>query len=722
MTPNLVQVYYSDCLNLAKTLCIKSEDSANALNNYIIANYGENAVDLTNPASWKYYLNISGQYHPTDTVMQVTSLDNLQVIDFTTENLALNPATAQGYAYGTRYYYSLLNQYPLQEQLILGILYPADIQKAISAADGTILAWPANYVEPQEIKLIPDLQEWIYNYFVRWNVKAFSNSDDLYQISFLSIFYLNLYIKIINLRLHYCKTPFAHTFHITQFLASHHGLDQFMPYMTEEQILYLYRNILYIERHPGWTATFQTLVNELLTLRNIPIAEYYVRLQSIFTNYKATLSFDRQAINPLVDTGNKNNFNYAEFLQKTVSLAPGNSLVFNSNQATIENFLQNSSSDSLLTKDLESAMYDYTDSVPHTMTQIFLNEWLYLSANGYYDAVVNFTDPTTLTAYTLSSLDAFIYMSYLYIKSTGITVTTIPSLYATKVLKIQAPSISSMTALCDSSYSDAASLAQYLLNMRPTSFTCGSVLSFYNLCMSIFNLGLHEWYQIAGNGELYHRGELWNMADYQYIDTPVSTIYTGANMAQWIASRGLPDPAANTPEITGLIQEIYAAGTGLINVKQVSFAQIQEAMISILSLLSSYSIQIMSSINSNPIIILNWAAIRAGQLKAQGYDEFYVPEDTDVVGYHSSSLQTLNFVKQTPIANNAVTDATVNVYKIYFKDSTGLNFLYNDKMTLTTPSVRVTDSQLGTGDFSNYTSLTPTQANTLPDIYQNAFR
>jgi hypothetical protein len=492
--------------------------------------------------------------------------------------------------------------------------------------------------------------------------------------------------------------------------------------MTEEQILYFYRNILYIERHPGWKSTFQTLVKELLTNRNIPIAEYYIRLKSIFTNYKATLSFDRQAINPIVDTGNKNSFNYAEFLQKTVSLAPGNSLIFNSKHSEIENFLQNSPSDSLLTKDLESAMYDYTDSVPHTMTQIFLNEWLYLSANGYYDAVVNFTDPTTLTAYTLSALDAFIYMAYLYMKSAGITVTTIPSLYATKVLKIQAPSISSMTALCDSSYSDAASLAQYLLNLRPTNFTCNSVLSFYNLCMSIFNLGLQEWYQIGGNGELYHRAELWNMADYQYIDTPVNTIYTGANMAEWISSRGLADPAANTAEITALIEEIYAAGTGLVNVEKVSFQQIQEAMISILSLLSSYSIQIMSSINNNPIILLNWAAIRAGQLKAQADDEFYVPEDIDVVRYHSSSVQTLNFVNQTPISNNAVTDATVNVFKIYFKDDTGLNFLYNDKMTLITPSVIVTNSQLGTEDFSNYTSLTPAQANTLPDIYQNAVR
>jgi hypothetical protein len=722
MTPNVVQVYYSNCLNLAKTLCIKSEDSANALNNYLINLYGTNAVDLTNPASWKYYLNISGQYHPTDTMMQVTSLDNLQTIDFTTENLALNPATAQGYAYGSRYYYSLINQYPSQEQLILGILYPANIQTAISATDGTILAWPSEYIESQEIKLIPDLQEWIYNYFTRWNVKAFINSDDLYQISFLSIFYLNLYIKIINLRLHYCKTPFAHTFHITQFLASHHGLDQYMPYMTQEQILYLYRNILYIERHPGWTQTFQTLINELLTIRNIPIAEYYVRLQSVFTNYRATLSFDRQAINPIIDSGNKNQFTYEEFLQKTTPLAPGNSLIFNSNQDSIQTFLQNSSSDSLLTKDLESAMYDYTDSAPHTLTQIFLNEWLYLSANGYYDAVVNFTDPTTLIQYTLSSLDAFIYMSYLYIKSCGITVVTIPNFYATKVLKTQAPSISSMTALCDNSYTDAQALATYLINSRPSNFVCESVLSFYNLCTSIFNLGLNEWYQISGNGEVYHRGELWNMADYQYIDTPVSTSYTGSNMAEWITSRGLADPDANTTQITDLIQVIYQAGTGLVNVQQVSFQQIQQAMISILSLLSSYSVQIMSSINKNPIILLNWAAIRAGQLKTQVSDEFYVPEDIDIVDYKSSSLQTLNFVTQTPISNNSVEDVTVNVFQVYFKDDTGLNFLYNDRFTIITPNVIVTDSQLGIGDFSNYSSLSPTQASTLPDIYQNAVR
>jgi hypothetical protein len=367
-------------------------------------------------------------------------------------------------------------------------------------------------------------------------------------------------------------------------------------------------------------------------------------------------------------------------------------------------------------------MYDYSDAVPHNLTQIFLNQWLYLSATGYYDAVINFVDPTTLTNYTLSSEDAFVYMAYLFIKSTTAQATTIPTFYATKVLKPIAPSVAQMTALCDSSYRDATALATYLLSLRPKNLMCTSVQSFYDLCVQIFELGLQEWYQYSGNGDARHRTELLNMADFQYMDTVVNTSYTGQSMSEWIASRALPDPAENTPQIYGLIQAIYQAGTGLVNVSQTSFSQIQKAMIEILTLLSSYSIQVMSEINQTPIILLNWGAIRATNPRTGAEDEFYVPEDIDVVDYKMSCSNTLNFVRSKPISQNALKDVTVNTFKIYSKPEVILNFLYQDQMTVPPSAFIVTNAADMQSDFSNYAALTPVQANSLPDIYQNSLR
>ncbi len=722
MSLSAVQVYYNSCFNLSKTLCIKSEDSANALNNYIIAQYGQSAVDLTQPQTWKYYLNITGQYHPLDEPMYVTSLDNLQTIEFTVENLITNPATAIGYGYGSRYYYSLLAQYPQQEQLILGILYPAQMSQVLSSPNWTILSWPSDLIESQEVTLINDLQTWIYLYQDRWNVKAFINSDSLYQVAQHGVFYSQLLMKIINLRVKNCKTLQAHSFHIQQYLASNQGLDVFTPYMTQEQVMFLYRNILYIERHPGWRQTFASLVQEMLTKRSIPISEYYVRLTQVFNDYKSTLSFDRQAINTIVDTGATNNFSYSTFLNKTVDSAPGNALIFESQQNQILQKIQNSPSDSVLTKDLESSMYDYSDAVPHRLTNILLNEWLYLAANGQYNVIVNFTDPATLIDYSLTAIDAFVYMSYLYMKASGITPLVIPPLFVQKVLKPVAPTIAEMTAFADSTYLDAPALATFFQSLRPVNQTVTSIQSFYNLCVDIFELGINEWYQISGNGDMYHRAELWAMADFQYIDTPVDTGYTNQNMAAWLKERALPDPEVQGTVLQDLINAIWLSGTGLVYQPQLSFAQVQTAMIEIILKLSSYSIQILKNINPTPVILLNWAVLRPGNQRTSISAEFIVPEDVGVTDTQTTINQIFDFTL-TGTSNSstnsftAAHDQTVYKYDIMAPGNVSYQFIPNFKYPVGLGIFMVELDENSPMGYSYYDQLTSSQSNQIPDIY-----
>ena len=243
---NYYQVYIQNTFDLASSIIIKSNDAVNALNNYV-NNYaavnGTASVDLANPASWKYYMNLAGLYHYTDTVMEVVSLDTLNTIPFTVQNLALNTATAAGYAYGTYNYKQLVSQYPDQEMLILGILYPVNMAKAIAAAEGTILGYPSSLVETNEYNLISNLQTWINGFKARWVNQQYGISDNLYPATALGLMYLNLVPAILNLRLRACKTNQAHSFHVRMYLASHGFLDQFIDVMTTEQTLFFYRNI-----------------------------------------------------------------------------------------------------------------------------------------------------------------------------------------------------------------------------------------------------------------------------------------------------------------------------------------------------------------------------------------------------------------------------------------------------------------------------------------------
>ena len=69
MRTNYYQLYVDSVMELAETIVIKSEYSALQLNVYCTRLYGEGSFDSNNPQTWKYYLNISGEYHPNDTVI-----------------------------------------------------------------------------------------------------------------------------------------------------------------------------------------------------------------------------------------------------------------------------------------------------------------------------------------------------------------------------------------------------------------------------------------------------------------------------------------------------------------------------------------------------------------------------------------------------------------------------------------------------------------------------
>ena len=140
MSLNHYNLYLEQVFQLAETIVIKSEGSAQSINDRLKYLYGDAIVDPTDKTTWKYYLNLAGKYHPTDKKIIITSLDTLQPIEFNADNLRIHTATAQAYQYGSRYYRELVSQYSTDyEQIILGALYPIDIQKAIdSGVDGII--------------------------------------------------------------------------------------------------------------------------------------------------------------------------------------------------------------------------------------------------------------------------------------------------------------------------------------------------------------------------------------------------------------------------------------------------------------------------------------------------------------------------------------------------------------------------------------------------------
>ena len=134
MENNYYDVYLDSALQLAESIVIKSDESARAINEALTIKYGKSIVDELYPNTWKYYLNLAGEYHITDPVIEVTSLDTLEQIQFTKQNLEEHTATKKAYQYGSVLYKELVDRYPDLRQLILGVLYPVDLNTAIANA------------------------------------------------------------------------------------------------------------------------------------------------------------------------------------------------------------------------------------------------------------------------------------------------------------------------------------------------------------------------------------------------------------------------------------------------------------------------------------------------------------------------------------------------------------------------------------------------------------
>ena len=74
---------------------------------------------------------------------------------------------------------------------------------------------------------------------------------------------------VLGIRLNNCHTRFAHSYHIWTYLNGFGELRQYKGLLNTAQALWLYRNIRYITNNAGKSSTFDKLVENLLTKRNI---------------------------------------------------------------------------------------------------------------------------------------------------------------------------------------------------------------------------------------------------------------------------------------------------------------------------------------------------------------------------------------------------------------------------------------------------------------------
>ena len=624
MSQNYYDLYIESVMQLAETLVIKSEYAASQINDRLSALYGL-TIDQNNQRTWKYYLNLAGEYHPTDSVITITSLDTLQPILFNKTNLQAHTATRAAYAYGTRYYRELVTTYPDSEAFILGVLYPVDIDKAIAAKDLTVIGYPEHLVEENEMSLIDNINEWVNMFDERWNNKQFALSDAYYVAAMLGIMYSQLPAVIINLRLKACKTMQAHSYHVRQYLASHGGLDSYLSQMTRKQALFFYRNIRYIERNTGKKDTFDWLTDKVMTDRNLPLSEYTMRhdVQDIATEFVPKVTFRKRLLNESTSGAEiQENFHTLEtVLSKEEPLEIGNAEYHEVNTANIRALFENSLSSEVSTKVLESSVIDTTDAVPYTLHSVLLNYWIYMSNKNLYTAYVRIRDPFSGSEITMSSKDACLYFFYAFSKSAGIEMTKIPQLYAIRVQRDPIPDKADLMKVVDTKYIPE-SYADFVRDAMTDFKVCPSTSTFTDYCRTVHAGVMRQTYFTSNQENHYTRGLTEALVARAYSDYLLDDPNTGRLFADWLSENKYPSENFTAQDWETVYKDIYEQATGVSMSVTENVSNLQQAMIGIMTQLSSYSVQFVSDINNDSVKVLNWAAIRLGEITTRS--KFFV--------------------------------------------------------------------------------------------------
>ena len=273
-----LEQYVKQNIQFANSIVIKSIDVALAVNKGLLKSYYKIPE---NKKEWKYFLNIAGEKHASNSDVQITVIEMGQKQSLTKDLLERYQYTRKELLANGTYYEELIFDYPNDIAYIHGCMYPCDIDKAINAEDGTILGYNNLYLEEQEYQLINDLEIYIKNFMKRWNVSEYSLVDELFIPGMLATLYASLPSKIMNLRLDNVLTNQAHSFHLEHFFRTHMDIWDEVAILQKSTIYWLYKNLTFMIRNIGKEQTFQTIIEKILNPNLIGLGEYILRVPNV---------------------------------------------------------------------------------------------------------------------------------------------------------------------------------------------------------------------------------------------------------------------------------------------------------------------------------------------------------------------------------------------------------------------------------------------------------
>ena len=605
--------YIKSIINLTKSINVKNDNEAIYYNKYIEIKYPSHVINFSDKTTWRYYKQLNGEYHPLDTPIIITSLDNGASIVLTKQILNLHRKTKKELLKFSLFYKELIDTYPEQELFIKAIIDTSvfsSIQDIIKQEDFTIVSYDSNHIEDNETDLIYELQEVIYNYKVIRLIPHYSLADNLFLASQYHILYNFILTKIFAIRLQNAKTLKAHTFHIKNYLASHHFLDKYYPELTKKQSLFLYRNLLYLDNHSGRNDIFRILIDKLFTDRNISVVNYnYKQLNSLDDESHIKYKFNQGLLNNADLTYSANDFSLQNIKSKEYNLTEGNPKEWTYHENRIDKRFKNSLFNKLLTKDLETIIIDNTDTVKYKFIPLLIDYWAYLLKSGKMDFIVTIVDPISNKEIKLHTNDLFKLFMVVLFKSNNITLTEFPDYTIQRVFKESLPSNDSLLALCYNEYYWFGDLIDEIKSNVEgyipitTSSQCEQFIS------NKYKLNIGLWALLSNLDDQHTNGQFELIIDRLHMtDSYVLNNESVQEFLTRITFNSVLDYDHFTLEtlLQSVLNSVYDNKLDFLN----EYKYIQKALVEVFEKFNSYTIQLISNYYSTSPIIAGTKDVR----------------------------------------------------------------------------------------------------------------
>lgn len=672
----LYDVFEKNTIELARTVTIKLDLVHQAINTELTyKGYVINEFDLT---QHKYYMNLAGLYHQYDhdllrakynadylmvTIATDNGFDKVPFVKELFHGAKANRSLLNEYQMNSEFYRRLVRQYPEFETLIIGILNPIDIEAAIEAPNGSILSLAysqrqvrangevyyevpesvegtrtTRLVEPQEHNMVNELQKYIDKILFRWVVSDYAKLDDMYAPFILGVIASLLPGKIMNIRLANCHTPFVHTFHIYHYLESHGGLGKYMNQIPQAQILYLYRNVRFLELNLGKSYTFNQILSKMFTPAGVPLAGYFLKhdLSDMDNDELLPESYlEREHLNFKSLGAGDDTRDIQEILEEQIPLARDNYKYVSQVERVTQQRARRADDDELLTKVLESELIRIAEPLPVEFTSMLVWYWVYLSSRGFYTGSVFVTNPVTKDRIAITPLNGFIL--YLYCVNLGVTRTKLENIpnglaIARYILKSNYtddvpdhpgfsihPLETMMAKHVDTSKLSINQIST-IVGKYEGSYRAHDPKSFYTLVESHYGEMQRRFFEVCKLENLYARGygeyvfkqSFWH-------DIPI-TLAEKDNVTydSWLPKIGVDFKFFTPDDYIALGSSLLEACTGMEGKSQLNKRLLQQAMIDILKHFSSYTTHVLSSVSDSSVTNLQGKYLRLSELVFDG--------------------------------------------------------------------------------------------------------